>query len=223
MQHFYPMFSINGVLVKRRMIGRMTQLALCAVALGCANPVPRTGQTRFGAAPQAIPIVPLTDAQIAGVTVSINGGEIETGQTALQHGSDSSVRDFATRMVSEHAATLQQGQQLFTQLGIAPEATSFSAQVDTEAQQVMQQLNVAASGQIAPSGPVCATPAALDCVYMQSQVQMHQSALQLLSQTLIPRAQSPQMVQYLGAMRNMEADHLATATVQAATGATGTP
>jgi putative membrane protein len=137
----------------------------------------------------------LNNAEIAGVVVEINTGEISAGQLATTKAIYLDVRTFGARMVAEHSAAQARLATLLVDLAITPASSALRSQLASEAQATMQTLQTA-------------TGAAFDVAYMNSQVQMHSMALTLIDEQLIPSTTSEEMRSALTAFRATIADHL---------------
>lgn len=110
----------------------------------------------------------LTDEEIAQVVITLNRGEIEQSQLALQQNLSPDVRTFAERMVQEHTAVEQQLQAALLALGLTPRESPVSRQLQAGANQVLEILR--ASG----------TDQDFERAYMDAQVALHANVLFLL-------------------------------------------
>lgn len=143
-----------------------------------ANPTPP-------AQPGQMPAAPRADGQIAQVVMAINAGEIAEARLAATRATDARVRQFATRMQTEHQSAGQQLRQVLRQAQITAQPSDLSRFLSTHAQQELAALR----GQHG---------AAFDSMYITAQVTAHQQALQLLG-TMIPTVTNPALRQALDA------------------------
>jgi putative membrane protein len=110
----------------------------------------------------------LADANYAALVDEANNGEIEAAKVAETKGSNSAVKAFAKRMISDHTSLLSQGQQLSKQLGVTPQPPADDP-VRQLNSQTMQALQSTAKG------------SSFDSTYITSQVAAHKAVLGLLS------------------------------------------
>jgi putative membrane protein len=140
----------------------------------------------------------LTDAQVAGVMLEANTGEVHTSEVADAKTQNMAVRMFATKMKMEHTAANTRLIALIQRIGIAAADSPLRAQLDREAMQALDML-----------WPL--SGAAFDRAYLQVQVMMHMRVLALLDSTLIPSAQNAELKTELQAARTAVTAHLAEA------------
>jgi putative membrane protein len=137
-------------------------------------------------------IIVLTEAQVVGVAAAINAGEINAGMVAQTKAVSAAAKDYAAMMITMHTAT----QQRQTALGIAPAASTEQQAVMAMAADALQSL------QSLPAGLM------FDNAYLQSQVSMHQSALLLIDQILLPSSSTAALRDELTRTRGEVAAHL---------------
>ena len=137
----------------------LVSLAVCLGGLlsGCA------------AAERAMPGT-LSDANIVSVLDAIDVSEIEAAQLAKRKASNPAVRAYASRLVHEHTATMQQTLQLANRRGLQPEKPRLAAAVETTHQKTMDELRKKAGRDF-------------DHAYLDYQVTMHQQAIKLVEDT----------------------------------------
>ncbi|HEX8537518.1 MAG TPA: DUF4142 domain-containing protein, partial [Cystobacter sp.] len=111
-----------------RSVSRLLVLSLAVLGVGACmeGPLPNNGGTNPDADRTSCPVAAdigfptLNDEEIAQVFMTVNQGEIEQGQLALQQARNPAVREFAERMIQEHTAANQQVQTRLQNLGITP-------------------------------------------------------------------------------------------------------
>jgi len=133
---------------------------------------------------------------IAGIVTALNQGEITEGQVAAQRATIPAVQQFALRMVNEHTQALAQAQATFASSGISASSTGTATFLQQQTSQNVATLNATPNG------------TTFDRQYMQDQVNMHQMALALFDQVLIPSATVAQVQSLLQQQRAAVAEHL---------------
>jgi putative membrane protein len=141
----------------------------------------------------------LSDAQILGITHAINQGEIDQANAASGKLQDNDAQAFATKMLTEHSATLAQQTALEQSQNITRAESNVSAQLESQSTQVVAQLQQGTAG------------AAYDRMYIQAQVDGHQNALDLITNQLLPDAGNGAVHDYLSDLRGHVQDHLSDA------------
>jgi putative membrane protein len=109
----------------------------------------------------------LSDAQIVGILHVVNQGEVLAGQQAQRKAEDPMVRDFANRLVAEHAALDEQLLGLASQFGVSPEPSRFTDKLEAVKGHVLAKLERF-------SGP------AYDVAYIDTQLAGHGGLVALL-------------------------------------------
>lgn len=179
---------------------RTVAIAMLSLALGgCA------GTARMESAPGKH----LTEPEVAAAMTAANQGEIEEGQLAIRKGSTSSVRNFAQRIVTDHATSNEQISALVQAAAISPKENDLSRALLQDHQAAMETLDTR-------------TGADFDRAFLQRQTAAHRYLLSLLDNVFIPSAQSAAMKAQLAGDRTVVAAHLEMATqALAAVGNTG--
>jgi putative membrane protein len=108
----------------------------------------------------------LSDANIAYILDNANAGDSAAGAIAATKGTNSQVRDFAKRMMRDHHALRQQGQDLVKKLGVTPLPPAGDT-LPAGAQHTADLLNNTAKGKD------------FDRAYIDNEVAMHKSVLQI--------------------------------------------
>lgn len=166
-------------------IAAVTGLAACQSSSGTVDGQPAPGMA-------------FADADVAGVLETANDGEVQAAEVALERASDSRVRDFAQRMVTDHTNASERLAQLASTGDIMIGNPSLAAQLrssNTETVQTLQQLE----------------GAAFDRTYMDSQVSMHEWLLNTIDNTLIPSTRDNDLESLLTDIRPAVAQHLESA------------
>lgn len=135
----------------------------------------------------------MSDAQIVSQVTAANTAEMAASSVAADRAADPRVKEFAQRMVDEHQAAQGQMDSLAVRLGVATEVPT----TDTLAQ-AFERRRIALEEM---SG------AAFDREYVTMQVEMHQSTLDLLNQS-VAATQSADLRATLEAMIPTVQSHL---------------
>jgi len=157
---------------------------LLLVALGsCAKKEEssNTMATDTTAMAPSTPAAPtFTDPQIVAIVVAANDADIANGNLAKSKSSNTEVKSFANQMITDHSALNKQGSELATKLGVTPEETDASRQLKSNQDATRDQLK-------GMDG------AAFDKAYVDNEVAYHQAVVDMVSQSLIPSAQNPEL------------------------------
>jgi putative membrane protein len=151
-----------------------------------APPAPATG---------TVPMTKLSDGQIAQILATVDTGEIEQAQVALQKASDTNVRAFATQMVDEHTASKQAGAQLASQASMTLAESPKATELQSKGQQMLDKLKQTDA-------------ATFDKTYIDGQVEQHAEVLQMIDDQLLPAVQQPALRDHLNTARGMVHHHL---------------
>ncbi|HEY6879803.1 MAG TPA: DUF4142 domain-containing protein [Polyangiales bacterium] len=144
----------------------------------------------------------LSEAQVVGLAGTINDGEIELGQLAVDKASNSAVQTFAEEMVSMHTAANQRA----VALGISRASSASADQVQQMVSSIRSRLQDAERG------------ATFDRAYIDSQVTLHTAALEAFDTKLLPNASTPALLAELTRTRAEVAAHLSAARALTADG-----
>lgn len=154
------------MLKRNRVVAWVLSLGLTLAACGSEeqNPSPGTNPDRAAFA----------------VMNAANDGEVQVGQLAQGKATADSVKDFAQEMVDEHTATKERQGQLASRLGIAPQDNANSQKLRSDAAATLDML------QRLSGDP-------FDRAYIDSQVTMHTSVMNLIDGTLVPSVQNSEV------------------------------
>jgi putative membrane protein len=135
-----------------------------------------------------------SDAQIVHVLVTANTGEVELGMLAEAKASASSVKDFATMMITDHNIASAKVQSLAQQKGIVPEDNAVSQELKAEGERTASRLE-SLSG------------AEFDRAYMDAQIAGHEKVLAIVDDALTV-VHDPDLGELLTSFRETVASHL---------------
>jgi putative membrane protein len=146
-------------------------------------------------APAPAPAATYSDAQIAGIVLALNKGEIEQAKTAQKNAKNPKVKAFASKMVSDHTDADHKENALLKKKKLTSADSDKSSGLTSDAMSMNDSLK-------AQKG------ADFDKSYIDMQVKMHQDALNLIDNTLLAQVQDPDQKALLTAIRGKVADHL---------------
>lgn len=137
----------------------------------------------------------LTDNEIAGVVASLHEGEVSLARLVQQRSASPRVLAFADAMITDHTRALNELDLLRGTAGIVPETSTLQQGLTSEALNLEQTL-------------AAADPGELDRLYTSAQVRMHERALDITDNQLLPAAQSAELGAYLRRLRPVLERHL---------------
>ncbi len=140
--------------------------------------------------------VEISDEEIAHVAGTLNQGEIVTSLAAAEKATSSQVKHFARQMVTQHESALAYLEQELKVSDITPKRHRSSSELEANARRLADTLNSEPEGE------------RFDRTYMEAQVSLHESALNLLDSTLIPKAEDKRLQAVLEGMRTTVNQHL---------------
>ena len=109
----------------------------------------------------------LSDANVLAMLDVINLSEIDSSNLAKQKASTGEVQTYASLMLSQHTAMMQERRRLAQQINVDPKTPVLASKVGKRHQETMKELR-------RMSGPD------FDQVYLKSQIQMHEQAIDLV-------------------------------------------
>jgi putative membrane protein len=137
----------------------------------------------------------LNEAQILGLIVTANDSEISSGKLVATRGQKQEVKTFAAKMVVDHTASNTKIMALEQKTGIKRSDSEASKTLKRNSDNMINNLKNAKS-------------AVFDRTYIDGQVTMHQELLTALDNTLIPKAQNPDLKSFLQDKRGTVESHL---------------
>ena len=163
-----------------------------------ANEAGEEGTTPPAAtSPQAAPApdTALTDAAIEGIVSAANTIDIQNGEMAQSTSKNDAVKAFAAQMIADHTSINSKANDLAGKIGVM-------AKTNDTARELTSAADAKRNGLKAVSG------AAFDKAYIENEVAYHQSVIDLLDNTLIPRAQNSELRSLLQGVGPLLAQHL---------------
>lgn len=142
--------------------------------------------------------IPASDAEIAEVLMTVNDAEIDSSRIAGQRAQSEEVKAFAKLMVQVHKASSKETKTLIRKEKMKNKGSDLSQTLQGEAKNLIKSLKDADT-------------AAFDKTYVDQQVAMHQQALSLMNETLIPNTKNADLKAHLEKTRVATIEHLANA------------
>src|SRR5690349_590936 len=136
-----------------------------------------------------------SDPQIAHIVVTANQIDIDAGKLAKSKSKNKEVKDFAQRMITDHAAVNKQAGALAKKLGVKPEDNDTSKSLKKGAADNIANLKKLKDG-------------AFDKAYIDHEVAYHQAVLDAIDKVLIPSAQNAELKDLIVKVRPAIAAHL---------------
>lgn len=148
----------------------------------------------------------IDDAQIAAIVVTANQVDVDAGKLARQRATNSEVKKFAARMVSDHEGVNKQAVALAKKLKVTPKENDTSRAIKAGGDKNLATLKTLSG-------------AAFDKAYVDHEVVYHTQVLEALDKTLIPAASNSELKALLVKVRPAFVAHLEHAKhIQAALG-----
>jgi len=122
----------------------------------------------------------LTDPEIANVAVVANQIDIDYAKLAIDRSKNSEVKEFATTMIADHNAIIDQAVALVTKLGVTPKDNPVSQSLLKQADKTTAMLK-------GKKG------IAFDEAYINNEVAYHQAVIDAVKNMLIPQSQNAEL------------------------------
>src|SRR5438128_2086576 len=135
------------------------------------------------------------DAQIASIVVTANTVDIDAGKLAESKSSNSEVKAFAQRMITDHSGVNKSADELVTKLKVTPQDNPTSQ-------------NLRSGGEKNISNLKGLSGAVFDKAYIDHEVTYHQQVLDAIDKTLIPSAKNEELKALLVKVRPAFVAHL---------------
>jgi predicted outer membrane protein len=144
--------------------------------------------------------IPLSDARILHIVITLNTGEANEAQVALTRAVSPAVLSFAEEMSAEHNSAVTDANTLATEQAITPEDNPTSQALAQHSAEAVTALNAVAAEEF-------------DVAYMEAQVAAHDEVLTLIDEELLPEADNAALVSFLTSLRAEVNAHLVDAEV----------
>lgn len=137
----------------------------------------------------------LSEGQIAKIMKTANQGEIDAAKKAMEKAQSAEVKAYAEKMAREHTQNTGELEAVMADEEITAKDAAKAASLEMDAKRKMQTLSKTGAN-------------AFDKVYMQTQVDMHETLLRDLDKEIIPAADDDDLRAYLMKTRAHVAEHL---------------
>lgn len=135
------------------------------------------------------------EAKILQAIIVIDNNEINAANEALKRASNSSIKDFAQSMLTDHTKNLQDAQALAQQISVSPAPSKKTENLERMGKKQLEKLASAPANQF-------------DMLYIDDMIKGHQEVLDVLNNQLIPHASNPDLVNFLKSTRDTVSKHL---------------
>jgi putative membrane protein len=113
------------------------------------------------------------DAEVAAIAVAANKIDINYGKLAKKKSTNKNIIEFANTMISDHSAVIDQAVDLVTKLGVTPQESSLSRQLNSDAEATLKKLKASKGS-------------AFDKAYIDNEVAYHRAVINAVKNVLIP-------------------------------------
>ena len=137
----------------------------------------------------------VNDAQIASIVVTANQVDIDAGKLAQSTSTNSEVKAFAERMITDHTAVNKSATELVARLKVTPQDNPTSQSLKSDGDKNLGHLKSLKGTQF-------------DKAYAEHEVTYHQQVIDALDQTLIPGAANDELKALLVRVRPAFVAHL---------------
>lgn len=161
-----------------------TLLALAMLSTACSTTSIGNSNTRLD-----------DDREVAMVVRVANLSEIREGNVARAKATSTAVRDFAVMMVNEHTNAETKAETELLKVDLAFVDTDLSRRMDADSGTAAESLSRL-------------TGSEFDRAYMDRQIAVHQSVLDTIDKTLVPKARNKHLRDVLKETRAMVTTHL---------------
>lgn len=141
---------------------------------------------------------PLNDAEVLGVVLTANEGEVQMAEQAIKKAKSKDAKDFAMMMKTHHSQGATKTKSTATKTKITQKDSDLSSFLKTDTEKTVKDLQNKEG-------------ADFDKAYMDSQVAAHKAVLAAIDNRLVPSAQNADVKSLVTETRKIVADHLAKA------------
>jgi predicted outer membrane protein len=172
-------------------------LAIGALSTACQRTEPPLTPASGTRTTPALPdgYTPLSDDQIAGVTLAAHSSELQQARIALRRAKRKDVRDFAKTLIAHTEKVLNEGRALENRIGLAPQTSPSARDLDSSNSELVVKLNDVKR-------------ADFDREFVVSQIGNHEEILALLDARLLPEVRNGELRSSLEALRPIAEAHL---------------
>jgi putative membrane protein len=138
---------------------------------------------------------PLSDAEVLGVALAANDGELQMAELATRKATRDDVKQFAALMKNHHGAALAKGKQLEARTKLTNAESDLSSYLKNDTTATLKDLREMEGK-------------AFDRAYVDASVKAHRDALSAIDNRLSPSASNGEVKAMVTEMRRTVADHL---------------
>jgi putative membrane protein len=170
--------------------------ALALMGMGLGGCLREDAEAATSSTQTSAPGLALTEAQVAGIVSTLNRGEIEQAETALQITDSAEVRAYAQRMIEAHRTSEKRLDAILPEIGAERAESNLAQDAQRMGETMNENLKNLASGQDPDSS------------YVEIQIFMHRRTLAVLDEQLIPKADRAEVRAFLQETRGAVQAHL---------------
>jgi putative membrane protein len=137
----------------------------------------------------------LSDREIMGVLESANEAEIDAAQDAKSKSDNRDVKYFADQMISDHKRAKEELRDIAKEADAKPQATDTSRSLKDNEKTARGKISDLKAGDF-------------DRAYLSHQIDVHQSLIKTIDESLMPQAQNDKVKHYLSKVRSTVQNHL---------------
>jgi putative membrane protein len=138
----------------------------------------------------------LSDANIAAIVVGANNIDISAGKIALERSNNKKIKEFASRMITDHNAVLSSAVDLVTKLGVTPVNNALVATLSEQSKNHEAKLKTLSGDKF-------------DMAYIDHEIAYHKAVIDVIEDMLIPGAYNQELKDALIAVVPAFKAHLA--------------
>jgi putative membrane protein len=142
---------------------------------------------------------PLTDAEILGVVLTANEGEVMMADQAVRKATSKDAKDFAMMMKTHHTQGVTKTKSVATKTKLATADSDLSSFLKSDTDKTIKDLRDNKEGH------------EFDVAYIDAQVAAHKAVLAAIDNRLVPSAQSSDVKSLVNETRRTVTDHIAKA------------
>lgn len=136
-----------------------------------------------------------SDPQIAAVVVSANQVDVDAGNLALKQTSNTDVKKFAEKMVTDHTSVNKQAVALVTKLKVKPEENDTSSKLSADGKKTLDSLSKLSGSEF-------------DKAYVDNEVAYHEAVIGVVKDSLVPSASNEELKALLVKSSPVFVEHL---------------
>ncbi len=140
----------------------------------------------------------VSDDQVAEILLTIDEAEVSAGKLAVKRAQSAAVKEFAQMMITEHEAHIKETKKVAKENNIDTDKSDTSKALKDEAKNLIKALEKNEDRDF-------------DRAYLTQQINMHEKALKLIDEQLLPVIEDADLKAFVTRTRAVVAAHLARA------------